>query len=93
MERNSGTDGLNYSAIFINGKPIRRSLIRKTWTKQAKECYERGCNCKGCKIVPSLETPAFKCRIKDYVMAYIKMGYYPKTEEDENENENDNDNN
>ena len=87
MERNSGNNELKYSAIYINGKPIRRSLIRKTWTKLAKECYERGCNCRGCMLVPDLETPEFKCRIKDYVMAYIKMGYYPKTEEDENENE------
>ena len=73
MERDSRDDGL----ILVNGKQIRRSLLRKTWTKLAKDCYKRGCNCYNCDLVPPLESLS-KCRIKDYVMTYIKLGYYPR---------------
>ena len=84
MERNSGKDELNFKPLFINGKPIRRNLIRKYWSKIAKECYKRGCNCNGCDIIPPLESLT-KCQIKYYVMGYIKLGYYPQTKENNDE--------
>ena len=70
MERDSRFYGLD-------GKQIKKSLITQNWTYIAKECYKRGCNCYNCDLVPPLESLS-KCRIKDYVMTYIKLGYYPR---------------
>ena len=81
MGRNSRDDGLNFKAVWVNGKPIRKSLIHKSWTYIAKECYKRGCNCFECNLIPQLES-LYKCRIKDYVMAYIKMGFDPEDDEE-----------
>lgn len=86
MERNCGDDGLNFKAIWVNGKPLRKSLIKRKWTYIAKECYKRGCNCRNCDLIPQLDS-LVKCEIKDYVMAYIKLGYYPQDDEDEEEKE------
>ena len=86
MAKYRRNDGLSYKAIWINGHPVRKSLINKTWTKLAKECYERKCNCHNCYLVPKLDSISH-CRIKDYVMAYIKLGYYPQDDDDESEDE------
>jgi len=62
--------------IEIDGKLLLNSLLRH-WTPIAKECYARGCNCKGCNIVPK-ESFHEICKIKDYVRGYILKGLYPK---------------
>ena len=61
--------------IEINGRFLLKSLLRQ-WTPLAKECYERGCNCQGCNIVPK-ESFSGKCKIKDYVRGYFLRGIYP----------------
>lgn len=86
MGRNSRDDGLSYNAIFVGGRPIRRNLLKPTWTKLAKECYKQGCNCSNCNLIPKDELDSLKqCQVKYYVMGYIQLGYYPKEEEEENE--------
>lgn len=84
MARDGRENGLNYKAVWVNGKPVRKGLLHKHWTNIAKECYKRGCNCRNCNLVPQLES-LIECKIKDYVMAYIKLGYYPQDDEDEEE--------
>lgn len=38
---------------------MQKTLIK--WTPQAVHCYERNCDCKGCIIKMTIETP---CRMK-----------------------------
>jgi hypothetical protein len=70
--------------IEINGRFLLKSLLQR-WTPLAKECYERGCNCDGCSILPKLESDVV-CKIKDYVRGYILKGMYPSEDEDDNNN-------
>lgn len=87
MARNSRDDGLSYKAIFVNGKPIRRNLLRPTWTKLARACYERGCNCTNCDLIPKKNLDSlYKCQVKYYVMGYIKLGYQYKESEENDDN-------
>lgn len=74
MERDSRDDGLSFDAIFVGGRPIKRNLLRPTWTKLAKDCYKRGCNCHNCNLIPQLDS-LHQCQVKYYVMGYIKLGY------------------
>lgn len=39
------------------------------WTPSAIECYERGCNCKGCPIKAMIET---KCMMKSAVIEIVR---------------------
>ena len=79
MARNSRKNGLKKpykECIDVNNIPVLKSLLYR-WTPLAKECYKRGCNCLGCDLVPHLDSLT-QCRIKYYVMGYIKEGIYPK---------------
>ena len=67
--------------IIINGRIIQKTLLT-AWTPIAKECYERGCNCDNCNIIPKESFSSGVCRIKDYVRGYILKGIYP----DDNDN-------
>ena len=69
----------NPKLIEVNGKLILKSLIDR-WTYLAKECYNRGCICNGCNILPKLETLE-NCEIKNYVRGYFLRGIYPRNEE------------
>ena len=83
MARYSRDDGLSFDAIWINDIPVRKSLLKSHWSKLARECYARKCNCEGCNLIPPLDS-LDKCQVKYYVMAYIKLGYYPQEDEEEN---------
>jgi hypothetical protein len=53
---------------------VPKTLIK--WTQQAKECFDRKCQCNGCKINKILET---KCVMKHIVeKIYEQYGAPPK---------------
>ena len=45
-------------------------MVRHLWTKSAKECLARGCNCKGCKIAEIMET---ECKMKEVVIDTVRV--------------------
>lgn len=51
--------------------------ILKNWTKTALECYQRGCNCEGCKYKEKLETNS-KCQMKYVVLELVRIHGKPK---------------
>lgn len=55
---------------------MQKTLIK--WTPQAIHCYERNCNCKGCIISLSMETP---CKMKLLIPSIIKQFGYPIIED------------
>lgn len=50
---------------------------RSFWTQAAKDCYARGCNCRGC-LMQDLET---KCNMKAAVLELVRKFGAPKEEE------------
>ncbi len=60
--------------VRIDGREINTAVLAR-WTDIAVECYERGCNCRNCTIIPDIAID--KCRIKDYVRAYFLIGLKP----------------
>lgn len=51
---------------------------RSFWTQAAKDCYARGCNCRGC-LMKDLETG---CNMKRAVIELVKKFGAPKEEEE-----------
>lgn len=86
MARNERDNKLEHEygeKITIGTIPILKSLL-VNWTPLAKECYKRGCNCLGCNLVPIENLDSLhRCVIKNYVIGYIRLGNYPKIEENE----------
>lgn len=52
------------------------------WTKQAKECYYRGCKCFGCSMGTfSFTSPTQKCMMKASVLELVRTIGIPKDKE------------
>ena len=58
-----------------NGEFVIKPLLKR-WTPIAIECYQRGCKCEGCQIVPKNSFHE-ECRIKNYVKGYLILGIRP----------------
>ena len=69
-----------HDIIQVDGKILQKTLFRN-WTKQALACYQRGCNCQGCDVIPSDLETLEKCEIKKFVKGYFLLGKYPKLKE------------
>lgn len=52
------------------------------WTPATIECYERGCNCEGCKCKNILTKP-YKCQAKASVLELVRKLGRPKGSERE----------
>lgn len=64
--------------IYNNlGIVTENNLLR--WTRQAVECYERGCVCEGCSI--KKETSIKNCKMKACVLELAKKFGKPESEE------------
>lgn len=56
-----------------------KSNLRR-WTRQAVECYERGCICENCPI-PQITSIA-NCKMKACVLELVKMYGKPESGEE-----------
>ena len=60
----------------------RSPRVRNCWTIQAKECYNRGCNCQGCNMQDfKFSSKNQKCRMKCTVIELVRTIGIPEDEE------------
>lgn len=63
------------------------AVTKYKWTNQAKDCYMRGCVCRGCPVYECYSKGSWTCQMKTAVLALVARYGIPKElEKSENQN-------